>query len=192
MANNLITTGKAAGVAIMTQPNTLFTAVLFLGFLILLSFMAAGLAHFLQMTFQKGMIFRKYKAWLTYWFDFKPREKRGSYYRVQWVYKGMVQQFRDKRQYKTELREAWQGKEPYKKRTVTLIHRPARWYSWFYKPLGGCVYCNGVWLATVVYLPIWYDFIATAAAGLFFWVLYIGANYVFIELIEYLKSKNSK
>lgn len=146
--------------------------------LILLSFGVASLAQFLQMATGPGMIFRKYKSWLTYWFKFKPRERRTFQYLVRFGKDAPIHRYRP------GYNMAFLRRQPYEYPKQTIITRRALWYSWFYKPLGGCIYCFSVWLATMFYIIgaviIAAPFLITA----FIWPLYIGVTYFFIELIE--------
>src|SRR5690349_20328600 len=95
-----------------------------------LSIATAALAHFAQMTFQKGMIFRKYYALITYWFHFKPRKR--LVYKLYPFVAGLGG---------TVLQP--NGQFP-----GEWVWQKEKWYAWFYKPLGGCIYCNSVWLGT--------------------------------------------
>lgn len=116
--------------------------------LFLLPIATAGLAHFLEMTFEKGMIFRKYFKLLTYWLWFKPRERRIT---------------------KTYM-------------------KPAKWYSWFYKPLGGCLWCFSVWLLIAFWIITTKEYCnSTWIFTLISLPLVIGIQFIWLNLIAKIK-----
>lgn len=119
-----------------------------------LSFSMAGLSWFLQMCYGKGMIFRKYKALITYWLWFKGRP-RGS----------ITPRFT-------------------KNIPAHVLNTPRKWWSYLYKPLGGCPYCQGPWLATFFYVLGAYLIRADFDFVLFLWAPYIGMVYVWIEVLK--------
>jgi hypothetical protein len=129
--------------------------------LILFCFGTASLTLFLDMCMEKGMIFRKYYNWITYWF-YLPNNKLRSYkvslpgLNVLYAYPRFV---------KNE-------------------------YTWLWKVLGGCNRCFGSWLFICTYLVtiiletsvFTYNSFILAVYG----ILGIGFNYVFIKAIEKL------
>lgn len=129
---------------------------------------------FLELCFRKGMIFRKYRALVGYWFQFKPRRRilRNCLTRS---FSDRALAFKHGGQF-TSLRGS----------SRLAILAPPRWWSWFFKPLGGCVYCFGAWIALAA-------FMATAPAvslssGLILAGV-LGWNYIFIDLYQKFKTR---
>lgn len=143
-----VVAAKSPDAALLTCPAWLFL-------LLLLPIATACLAWFFQMTFQKGMIFRKYKALITYWFDFKPRAR----------YPFLLPP----------------GSVLYPNGYLDRSRKiPAKWYAWFYKPLGGCIYCHSVWTGTAFYA------LTSLALGmgleaLWLWPLFVGVQYGWVK-----------
>lgn len=133
-----------AGAANVPALHSLSSLCSWLMILFLLPIATAGLSHFLVMTFEKGMIFRKYYALITYWLWFKPRQKQPN--------------------------------------------QPAKWYSWFYKPLGGCLWCFSVWVLTA----FWIITAKVYCNGGWFFTLFslplvIGIQFIWLNIIAKIK-----
>jgi hypothetical protein len=182
-----------------------------------LAFALAGLSHFLQLTFDKGMIFRKYRSFIGRYFWYKPRPRRTPpmYARGAWnraladvrknYYGDPTPDFERlkefgiqvsqiaKLRYRVEFRGDYDVIDH--PRLYGLLTRlqplrstiiPARWYRWFFKPLGGCIYCNAPYLSLPFYcLFVAGDVIPVSALGaVLIWPLFIGLNYIGIVTIE--------
>lgn len=65
--------------------------------------------------------------------------------------------------------------------TATRID-PRKWWSHFYKPLGGCIYCNSVWVAAFFYGGFVVLTGVDLKLALFLFAPYIGLMYYFVEL----------
>jgi len=120
--------------------------------------LAAALSWFLQRCYQPGMIFRGYYAWLTYWFWFKPRPRR------------IPAPF----SYLKHLSSS---------QVTVAVKRgmgPRLWWSWFYKPLGGCILCQSTWVGTAFYVAL---FGSMGWVAVLWWPLYCGAVYGWVCLL---------
>jgi hypothetical protein len=104
---------------------------------ILVAAISAPLSLFLsEIAFARGMIFRRYLALVVYWFDYKPRA-RGLEYRAEGVL------------FDSRFCRGW-----IPNRLEIKRYSPPRWWSWFYKPLGGCVYCFSTWIAIALFIAL--------------------------------------
>lgn len=130
--------------------------------LLVLAFLGAGLAHFLDFAQDKGEIFR-------FW--------RAALFRALW-FKGRPRRWRTLAGAGVMTKSRW-GKLPSYQR-----HRPASaWRRGLYKILGGCIYCASVWSGSFFY------FVGASLSGAPFaltawgWPLFVGAQFAFIEFI---------
>lgn len=133
---------------------------------VLYSALTAGLAHFLTFCMSKGNIFRKYKAFITYWFHFKPRPHYGR-----WNMSDAM------------IGKIW-SKSKYGERFPLYTKHKEAWYGWFYKPLGGCLYCFGTWLYMFFYIALCFLLPIHVSIGIVAGLLGLGSNYLFIDYIE--------
>jgi hypothetical protein len=139
--------------------------------LILFCFGTASLTMFLDKCFEKGMIFRKYYNWITYWF-YLERKKVGKVlipYKPRWS--------------ACPTLEISMCDMAGSMNSPKIIIRPRfikNKYIWLYKILGGCPYCFGTWIFVLFFFLLRLE---TLQFGLF---LGIGINYVFIKGIEKL------
>jgi hypothetical protein len=126
--------------------------------LVLFCFGTASLTLFLDMCMEKGMIFRKYYNWITYWLSLDKRE-------VTFTMRGFDVS-------NIKIRYIYQKNQ----------------FVWLWKILGGCSLCFGTWLFICTYLltivllksVFPYNSFILAVYG----ILGIGFNYVFIKVIE--------
>lgn len=125
--------------------------VYLLTYLLLFTLLTSGLTHFFQMTMQKGMVFRRYKYFIKYYLDYKPRKRYGYY----------------------PMKAGW----------VHIDVKP-KWYSWFYKPLGGCYKCNGFWIFALMWLLINLSISELSITETLILIpLGAGMNYVFSQIM---------
>jgi hypothetical protein len=127
--------------------------------LILLSALTGALSHFVQLTFQKGMIFRKYYAFIFYWFHFKPRKTYGRWH----LGDALIGNIWSKSKYGNY----------FSLYTHSDLNKRNRFLRWFFKPLGGCIYCNGTWIFIITFSILHFPFSLTEFVLLF---LGMGAN----------------
>jgi hypothetical protein len=142
--------------------------------LILFCLGTASLTHFLSMCFQKGMIFRKYYNWITYWFALdkesgyknifikRPTIKSNVIPPAGILTGGFLEELMN-----PEPVKWYYGARRYKKNDKV----------WLWKVLAGCYFCYGTWVFIVLYLLTMQGISTQILLG-------IGFNYVFIKVIE--------
>lgn len=113
------------------------------------------------------MIFRSYAYWIKYLFDYKARKRKIP----------IIKKI-------TEV-ETYGVCTPYQIKQYDYKISPAKWYAWFYKPLGGCILCNTQWIYTGVFLAFYLPIPLREALTLF--LLGSGTNYIWIEIISKVK-----
>lgn len=141
--------------------------------LILFCFGTACLTLFLDMCFQKGMIFRKYYNWITYWL-YLPVKKTSN----EWQIKGGPDY------HTTVTCSSGISNVSFYRCDQVTIKRPKfikNEFIWLWKILGGCSYCFGTWAFIALFF-----FLHRAETNLFELFQGIGINYVFIKAIEKL------
>lgn len=124
--------------------------------LILFCIGTASFSSFLDMTFQKGMIFRKYYSFITYWL-FLP--KKWNYLQSRGEPGSKIVSFK-----------------------IVQIYTRNK-YQWLWKILGGCVYCFSAWVYIVLFLAVVLQ-IQPLSHVLIGFILGLGLNHVFIKAIE--------
>lgn len=140
---------------------TIQAAVIWVSML-LFSAGTAALSCFLKMTFQKGMIFRKYYSCITFWLWLIPQRRKNRYWS----------------EVKEVLRRSSSPQHHYRIRyKAKYAYRVAKW---IYKPIGGCVYCFGTWI------NIFFFFWMFPGSWLLIFFS-VGFNYVFTNI--YLKQE---
>lgn len=143
--------------------------------LILLCFATAGLTVFLDTCFQKGMIFRRYYNWITYWFSLDTKTSKPQWY---------VESITETACVVDGVTYTGGGLAEYVMRPVFKKNK----YQWLWKILGGCTYCFGTWIFICTYLisPIQSESLQPCRFCYFAFmgILGIGINHVFIKLIE--------
>lgn len=132
-----------------------------------LGLLCAALAHFLSFTQDKGEIFRAWRVWIFREFWFKGRARR------YWI---------------TDERLG-QSLMIYPPRPVYT--RPT-WRQGLYKILGGCIYCNAVWVGSFFYFTGAAFLAAPLLLVAWGWPLFVGAQFVFIDLLFKLQPYPSK
>lgn len=137
--------------------------------LILFCFGTAALTVFLDMTFQKGMIFRKYYNLITYWF-YLPSKKYKLIISEDYV----IYFSRLPKSLVLSLKESLEERHNIFKRSPCFQKNK---FIWLYKVLGGCSFCFGTWIYLIGYIVSIADFSYLIVLG-------IGINHVFIKLIE--------
>ncbi len=139
--------------------------------LMALCLLTASMCHFLVKCMEKGMIFRGYYNWITYWL-WLSKKKIKKDVRIKYCPRNLM--------------------EPvHKISDVITINSPifkSNKYQWLWKPLGGCIYCFSVYIYIITFLIIGKhvlvgNFLIWAVWG----ILGIGLNYFWIEVIQRIK-----
>lgn len=165
---------KAASAAALLTPTSLL-------YILALCVLTAALAWFLQTASGPGMILRPWRKLIFgLWWKGRPRR---------WVTATPEQRptFRGPLSQESSFMYDYARKDFYKAWRDTFVRQytPAKWWRMLYKPLGGCVYCNGPWLL----MPYFFG-LTLGLLGWPFWLaaavlpLAIGGQYAVIELLN--------
>lgn len=120
--------------------------------LILFTLCTASLSMFLIKCMEKGMIFRKYYNWITYWLWLDKKEYKVVVKSTNDLQKVVRASFNDQffnlrtRQYDLPEAMFW---------NYTTIFIPNK-YQWLWKILGGCQYCFGTWMFIALYTIVFF------------------------------------
>jgi len=97
--------------------------------LILLCICTGFLSCFIDMCFERGMIFRKYYNFIYYWFAL-----------------GRIKRLQNTKVYFTGCDDKIKTENTVK--NILVKNR----FVWLFKPLGGCVFCFGTWVCIIFLL----------------------------------------
>jgi hypothetical protein len=167
--------------AAANAPAVSFLTPTSLAFILALSVASAGLAWFLQTASARGMIFRFWRK-LIFGLWWKGRARRVRY---EDYYKGKL----DHTYYAPEFPYPIHLLNPTEKElkhwTTRTYWQPAKWWRMFYKPLGGCIYCNGPWLLMPYFFGLTVGLLGWPwLLALAIYPLAVGVQYACIELLN--------
>lgn len=63
------------------------------------------------------------------------------------------------------------------------IRKRRKFWTWFLKPAGLCVFCSSVWSGSAFYAVACYLWQIQLLTALFVWPLFVGVQYVWVKLL---------